>query len=227
MASPQTVGQNIKYCGVARVDDKVIVASYMQLARGDANRSNAGVKNLLTKGQISARKAGTLEFEDGKLHYTADDSCAYFVSAASNYPSRTAFQMLNKFSKDFKELCGPQIAASAEDGLSKRAKGLLVETCKKFDDLNAVDKISQVSNQVDQVKQVMSNNIQIMLQNQDSLENLNDTTEMLTKESKAFQKKATAVKRSMCLKNAKMTAFIVAIVVIILIIIIVSVIPKR
>mmetsp|Transcript_43852 Transcript_43852/g.71315 ORF Transcript_43852/g.71315 Transcript_43852/m.71315 type:complete len:229 (+) Transcript_43852:177-863(+) len=218
-------GGNVKYLGVARLEDKALLATYRH-DRSDINRSNAKVKELMQKGQISASKANSLEFEDGKLHFTSDSSFVYFVGTSQSYPSRSAFQLLNTFSKTFKETYGHLMQTAIEDGLSKKAKLDMKNFATKYDDLQNVDKIASVSKQVDQVKTVMNDNIQIMLQNQQSLENLNETTDMLTKESKAFQKKATTVKRSMWCKNLKMTLILTAIIVVILVIIIASIVSK-
>mmetsp|Transcript_7501 Transcript_7501/g.12837 ORF Transcript_7501/g.12837 Transcript_7501/m.12837 type:complete len:224 (-) Transcript_7501:111-782(-) len=219
-------GTNVKYCGAGRLDDRIILASYVY-GRADITRSNNGVKGLLSKGQISSSKTGTVPFEDGNLHYISDQTCAFFVSCAVNYPARTAFQFLQQLKTQFSQACGPSIQTAQEGTLTKNARQLMKDLCTKFDDVRNVDKIASVSDQVNKVKEVMSDNIQIMLQNQDQLEHLNESTEMLERESKAFQKKATTVKRTMWCKNLKMTLIIAAIIIIILVIIIASVIPKR
>eukprot|EP01112_Ceratiomyxa_fruticulosa_P014951 TRINITY_DN4341_c0_g1_i1.p1 TRINITY_DN4341_c0_g1~~TRINITY_DN4341_c0_g1_i1.p1 ORF type:complete len:171 (+),score=38.47 TRINITY_DN4341_c0_g1_i1:1119-1631(+) len=84
-------------------------------------------------------------------------------------------------------------------------------------------KTQQVIEQVEEVKGIMHNNIELMLQNHDKVENLQDKTEMMSSNAKQFKRQATAVKRQMWWRNLKLQIIIVLVVLGVLAIIIVPI----
>jgi len=80
-------------------------------------------------------------------------------------------------------------------------------------------KIEAVAAQIEEVKGVMHNNIEMTIKRGEDIEHLQDTTQILLDNSQTFRKNATALKRQQCWKNMKMT-LIIAIVVLVIIAII-------
>eukprot|EP00741_Cyanophora_paradoxa_P005298 tig00000870_g5137.t1 len=205
----QLKGENVRGIWVARLADGAILAQYA--AKPDANRTQA-IQRLFQERRIGAATSLTLPGTlDGgaRVHFTSGALLAFLVATAPSYPARVAFQLVSRLSKDFTENYGAQVPTATEDSLSRRSRALLSDLAARFEDPAAVDKVTAVSAQVDQARGVMANNIQLMLQNQDSLENLNDTTHMLRDQSRLFVKQAGSVKRSMCCQSAKMTIILV------------------
>uniref|UniRef100_A0A0N5AMX4 V-SNARE coiled-coil homology domain-containing protein n=1 Tax=Syphacia muris TaxID=451379 RepID=A0A0N5AMX4_9BILA len=69
-------------------------------------------------------------------------------------------------------------------------------------------RMSQLQQQVSQVKTVMSNNVQRILERGDRLENLESRTDALTASSENFKISARRVQRHMCRQNAKWTIIV-------------------
>jgi vesicle-associated membrane protein 72 len=88
------------------------------------------------------------------------------------------------------------------------------------------NKIVQVQAQVDAVKGVMQENVEVMLANIDKTEVLENKSAELANQAKAFHKTARATKRHMCRQNAKMNILIACICLVVIIVIIVSLIPS-
>ena len=82
-------------------------------------------------------------------------------------------------------------------------------------------KVAEVQAQVDGVKAVMQENVEVMLSNLEKTEVLEDKAGQLAAQAKTFHKTARETKRHMCRQNAKMNCIIALIVVIILLIIII------
>lgn len=78
------------------------------------------------------------------------------------------------------------------------------------------EKIRLVQKQVDDTKDIMMRNIEETIRRGDNLEQLQKTTDELQKATITFERKAREVKRTMCMKNCKMTAIIIAVVLIII-----------
>ena len=81
------------------------------------------------------------------------------------------------------------------------------------------DKVSQVQRQVDDVKMVMQENVEVMLANIDKAEVLENKAAALSAQAKTFHKTARDTKRTMCRQNAKMNLLIGCICLIVILVI--------
>jgi len=86
-------------------------------------------------------------------------------------------------------------------------------------------KVVQVQAQVDAVKGVMQENVEVMLANIDKTEVLENKSAELANQAKTFHKTARATKRHMCRQNAKMNVIICCIIVAIVLALTMSFIP--
>jgi len=82
-------------------------------------------------------------------------------------------------------------------------------------------KVVEVQRQVDAVKGVMQENVEVMLANIDKTEVLENKSQELAAQAKTFHKTARATKQHMCRQNMKMNIIIACICVAVLIAIIV------
>eukprot|EP01110_Echinostelium_bisporum_P006365 TRINITY_DN255_c2_g3_i1.p1 TRINITY_DN255_c2_g3~~TRINITY_DN255_c2_g3_i1.p1 ORF type:complete len:105 (-),score=23.74 TRINITY_DN255_c2_g3_i1:53-367(-) len=83
------------------------------------------------------------------------------------------------------------------------------------------NKAKAVQAQVDEVKDIMHNNIDIMIKNHEKVENLQDKTEQMSSNAKQFKKQAAAVHRHMWWRNCKLQIIIAVIIIAVLLVIIV------
>jgi hypothetical protein len=125
--------------------------------------------------------------------------------------------MLQELYTDFSAKYGAAAKTAAENSLSKKAKAVLSECCKKYEDPSKVDKTSKVLGQVDAVKGTMQNNIANMLKNTDKAESLAEKSDQLNEQASVFKKRSTDLKKQMQWKNLKMTLILGGVVVVILI----------
>merc|ERR1712032_643244 len=111
-------------------------------------------------------------------------------------------------------------------GLSKKAKKVLEDSCKKFADPSSVDKAQQVLGQVDAVKGQMQDNIASMLKNTEKAEDMAAKSEQLNEQASVFKKRSTDLKKQMQWKNLKMTLILGGIILVIVLAIVVPLIVK-
>ena len=88
------------------------------------------------------------------------------------------------------------------------------------DSYRNIDKINKVQNEVEQVKLVMGENIEKILQRGEKVEVLLDKSNELSNESMIFRNSSKKLKRKMCFKNVKFYSIIILVIVVIVIIII-------
>lgn len=134
--------------------------------------------------------------------------------------------MLQELYTTFMAKVGGEATTAPENGLSRKATNLMAEACKKYDDLDKVDKAAALVNKVDVVKTQMQSNISDMLKNTEKAEDLAAKSDQLNEQASVFKKKATDLKKQMACKNLKMTLILGGIVLIILIAILVPLIKR-
>ena len=71
-----------------------------------------------------------------------------------------------------------------QNGLDKDALKAMAALATQYDDRTKVDKVSEVMNQVDSVKSVMHNNIQVVLSNTEKMEVVEQKTNDLNEQAK-------------------------------------------
>ena len=74
---------------------------------------------------------------------------------------------------------------------------------KEYDNFTSHDKLAQVSSQVDQVRVVMHDNIQNVLSNTEQMEAVEEKTQHLSEQAKAFRSTGRSLRREMWWKNFK------------------------
>ncbi|KAL5035250.1 hypothetical protein RTP6_002971 [Batrachochytrium dendrobatidis] len=72
------------------------------------------------------------------------------------------------------------------------------------------DKVTGLRGEIDQVKDIMINNIEKVLERGDRIDMLVDKTESLSQASFAFKKRSTVLRRSMWWKNTKLMVLLAA-----------------
>jgi len=137
-----------------------------------------------------------------------------------------AIQMLQELYKEFMAQYGKAAKTAAKDSLTKKAKSVLSDVCKKYGDPSKVDKTSKILGQVDAVKGQMQSNIANMLKNTEKAEHMADTADQLNEQAAVFKKNSTDLKKQMRWKNLKMTLILFGVVAVILIVVLAPLISR-
>ena len=148
------------------------------------------------------------------------------VITGLSYPSRIAIQMLQELYDRFMDKAGGEVASAAENSLSRKTKQVMTDICKKYDDIDNIDKASSLINKVDVVKTQMQSNIAGMLKNTEKAESLAEKSDALNEQASVFKKKSTDLRKQMAWKNLKMTLLLGGLVVVILIVILAPLIKR-
>mmetsp|Transcript_21886 Transcript_21886/g.52073 ORF Transcript_21886/g.52073 Transcript_21886/m.52073 type:complete len:252 (+) Transcript_21886:87-842(+) len=147
-----------------------------------------------------------VQSDQHQIVYGADmDGLCCATITGTQYPSRVAIAMLQDLYKDFSSKYGDAAKTAAENSLSKKAKSILQDVCKKYEDPSSVDKTQKILGQVDAVKGQMQDNIASMLKNTEKAEDMAAKSEQLNEQASVFKKRSTDLKKQMQWKNLKMT----------------------
>jgi len=197
----------------------------------DATSYRAFVEQIMDKGatKIKPDKRIRLNADDGtyELHVLAnvlpnDAMIVFFAVAKTGFGKGQSFAtMFDEFKKTFITDHNAKDIAKAKEkgGVHKASQKLLTHLISTY----GKDKLSEVSQKVDKVKNVMQDNVAQALSNVDNLNDLEHKADKFEGEAQQFKKQAKSVKKKMCWENAKLNMIIGGVVIIIIIIIIASV----
>ena len=152
---------------------------------------------------------------DSKLYFllASTNSIIFLIVTKSNYPQRLIYDCVKELETNY-NLKQNQIKSN--NNFLQTFKKLY----NKYNNPESIDKLIQVTNKTNQVKNIMHDNINIVLENTIKLETIESKTEALQVSAVIFKSSANDLKNRMWWKNFKMKLIIFSIIAIILTIII-------
>jgi hypothetical protein len=144
---------NVFFVAVARLKDRVVVASHAFHAKIDGSGVREVLEQPQMKGMLPGRNYSFSVGGDGGRggsaasltggggagggsmvwHLTCDDAMrVYLVITALDYPARCATALLSELQRAFAVSCGGQVTGAKPDSLTRAAKGVFVGLCEKY-----------------------------------------------------------------------------------------------
>ena len=156
---------NVFYVGVARFQDRAIVAG---LAALDCKVDLNGVKEVLKSDQLSVRPGVHFSFSSGSnaWHLMSDpEGRIFIVITERTYPTRAARALLEDLQRQFVSKTGTKSLQVKQGGLGTATKDLLKKIIEKYDNIFQVDKLTGHVGNVQSVKLVLQENVLVALAN--------------------------------------------------------------
>ena len=127
-------------------------------------------------GMAKQQQLVTEQTRMGMIFAETDDELAYLIFVAPDYPERVAKQLVDKHARAVESMASDgTFDSGAGAGQSGGAKKAYAAVCKTLaTEYEGGDKVSQVMREIDQVKGVMSENINQAMTNLESTEALNE-----------------------------------------------------
>ncbi|KAJ2456245.1 hypothetical protein EV183_000172 [Coemansia sp. RSA 2336] len=143
------------------------------------------------------------------FHYISTNGTVYLCIADDKFGRRIPFaflqDLIERFVSAFTE---DEIATAAAYGLNSFAR-TIARQMDYYSRNPQVDSIRQVQGEISQVKDVMVQNIERVLERNDRIEILVDKSNNLNNAAFAFRKRSTALKRKYWWRNQKLMAMVV------------------
>jgi len=167
----------------------------------------------------------TYNCDNHTFNYLVEDGFAYCVVADESVGRQMPMAFLERIKEDFKRRYGGGKADTAvAHGLNKEFGSKLKEHMQYcVDHPEEISKLAKVKAQVSEVKGVMMDNIEKVLDRGEKIELLVDKTENLRFQAQDFQKQGTQLRRKMWFQNMKVKLIVLGILVALILIIILSV----
>ncbi|CAL5410461.1 hypothetical protein ACSBR2_014052 [Camellia fascicularis] len=159
------------------------------------------------------------------FNYLVDDGFTYCVVADESVGRQIPMAFLERVKDDFVSRYGGGKAATATaNSLNKEFGSKLKEHMQYcVDHPEEISKLSKVKAQVSEVKGVMMENIEKVLDRGEKIELLVDKTENLHQQAQDFRSTGTKMRRKMWLQNMKIKLIVLGILIALILIIVLSV----
>ncbi len=225
----------ISYLAAARLKDRAVLCSNFSTNISSRERSEietAFFAALQAEGQSmqgNARKTRQVSAVGGKLLMMADGRGQIVFTSCINDPNfsdKMAWQLVDEFMREMVTLHGEATLMSAPaESLSRASKKPMRDIMAKYDaPANAgADRTTEVRQKVEQVQGIMQDNVKRMLDNQTTVESLEEKTDGMSKQANQFLKQSVDLRRQMQLRNLKLKIILGIIVTAILVYIIVAI----
>ncbi|CAA2959833.1 vesicle-associated membrane 726 [Olea europaea subsp. europaea] len=209
--------QSLIYSFVAR--GTVILAEYTEF-RGNFTRI---AFECLQKLPASNNKF-TYNCDGHTFNFLAENGFTYCVVAVESAGRQIPIGFLERVKDDFNKRYGVGKAATASaNSLNKEFGPKLKEQMQYcIDHPEEISNLAKVNAQVSEVKGVMIENIEKVLERGEKIEILVDKTENLRSEAEFYRTRGTQLRRKMWLQNMKIKLIVLAIIIAVIFIIILS-----
>lgn len=167
----------------------------------------------------------TYNCDNHTFNYLVEDGFAYCVVADESVGRQVPMAFLERVKEDFKRRYGGGRADTAVGNSLNRDFGSKLKEHMQYcvDHPEEISKLAKVKAQVSEVKGVMMENIEKVLDRGEKIELLVDKTENLRFQAQDFQKQGTQLRRKMWFQNMKVKLIVLGIVVALILIIVLSV----
>ncbi|KNC53195.1 synaptobrevin [Thecamonas trahens ATCC 50062] len=160
---------------------------------------------ILGKLDASRNEKRTYVYSSMHFHYVTHNGLVFLAMAEADTPRRIPFAFLADVISRFEAQFDAGVARRAiAYSLDSAFKPTLSSRIDYYNHDPSADKISAVQSQIDDVKGVMVDNIEKVLERGEKIELLVDKTDNLSAQAFQFKKKSTSLKRAMMWKNIKM-----------------------
>ncbi|KAK1426377.1 hypothetical protein QVD17_15048 [Tagetes erecta] len=167
----------------------------------------------------------TYDCDGHTFNYLMDNGYTFCVVAVESVGKTLPMGFLERVKDDFnKKYAGGKASTAAAKSLSKSFGPKMKEQMKYcVAHPEEIDKIAKVKAQVSEVKGVMLDNIEKVLDRGEKIELLVDKTDNLRNQANDFKKQGTKMKRKMWIQNMKIKMIVASIVLLLILMVVLSI----
>jgi vesicle transport protein SEC22 len=138
----------------------------------------------------TSRKAASIESGAFTFHYLLGDQVAFLTLSEKAYPRKLAFAFLDELRREFEAVYGAQVALANRPYEMIRFDSFIQKTKKVYLDASAVRNLERLNSELLDVRDIMTRSIQEVLGRGERLESLQNTSAMLSAESRKYLRRA-------------------------------------
>ncbi|KAH6778134.1 vesicle-associated membrane protein 726 [Perilla frutescens var. frutescens] len=213
--------QKLIYSFVAR--GTVILAEYTEFKGNFSTIASQCLQKL-----SASNNRFTYNCDDHTFNFLVENGFTYCVVAVESAGRQLPIAFLERVKDDFMKKYGGGKASTAGPNSLKKEFGPKLKEQMQYcvDHPDEISQIAKVKAQVSEVKGVMMQNIEKVLDRGEKIELLVDKTDNLKSQAQDFKKQGTKIKRKMWVENMKIKLVVFGIVVLLALLVALSVCPR-
>jgi len=173
--------------------------------------------------QLQAQKKFTLVADGHTFNYLESDGFVFLVVADEAFGRQVPFSVLDRIAAEFAASYGERARDAIAHSLNRSFAPVLKQHMDAAsNDAGEHSKVARVQQQVSEVKEIMMDNIEKVLDRGEKIELLVDKTENLRFQADNFHRTGRALRRRMWWQNLKMKLVFAAFVLIVILILFLS-----
>ncbi|KAL3717761.1 vesicle-associated membrane protein 721 [Eucalyptus grandis] len=210
--------QSLIYSFVAR--GPVLLAEYTEFS----GNFTSVASQCLQKLPATSNKF-TYNCDGHTFNYLVDDGLTYCVVAVESVGRQIPMAFLERIKEDFTHRYDAGKAATASANSLNKEFGPKLKEHMQYcvDHPEEISKLAKVKAQVSEVKGVMMENIEKVLDRGEKIELLVDKTDNLRSQAQDFRQQGTKMRRKMWLQNMKIKLIVLGIIIALILVIVLSV----
>jgi len=159
-------------------------------------------------------------YERHIFHYLVFNQITYLCMADEEFGRRIPFAFLEDIKNRFVAQYGERGKTALAYAMNSDFSRVLQNLMDYYSNNPSADKLNRLKGEVDEVKSVMVQNIEKVLERGEKIELLVDKTDSLSQNAFKFKKQSTQLKRAMWWKNVKLMALIIFLILVVIYIIV-------
>uniref|UniRef100_A0A0A9XVK9 Vesicle-associated membrane protein 7 n=2 Tax=Lygus hesperus TaxID=30085 RepID=A0A0A9XVK9_LYGHE len=155
------------------------------------------------------------------FHYICENRIIYMCITDDEFERSRAFLFLNEVKRRFRSSFGERAQTAIAYAMNSEFAPVLHSQIKYFSEAKDIDTISKVNSELDELKNIMVRNIDVVASRGENLKLLHEKSEHLNQSSVSFRSRSRNLQRSLFWKNVKIyfiaAAFVVVIIYLLLV----------
>ncbi|KAK5104861.1 hypothetical protein LTR62_002766 [Meristemomyces frigidus] len=188
---------------IVRLDGLVLVASVDDSQIKEVGELKQQIRQVIKHITPSSEPRASIESGKYTMHYVLNDSLAYIAITEKPYPKKLALTFLEDVRAEF------QTSYKRDDYLSPSLRPyqyseferFIERTKKTYQDSRATGNLGRLNDELKDVTQVMTKNIEDLLYRGDSLEKMGDMSSRLREDSAKYKRAAVRINWELLLKQ--------------------------
>ncbi|KAJ7561199.1 hypothetical protein O6H91_03G018200 [Diphasiastrum complanatum] len=211
----------VKLTMIARVADGLPLAEGLDDGRDqkDLDFYKHQAKSLFKKLSQGHHEPSRMSVETGSyfFHYIIEGGVCYLTLCERSYPKKLAYQYLEDLQREFEKVNRSQIDTVARPYAFIKFDTFIQKTRKLYLDTRTQRNLSKLNDDLYEVQQIMTRNIQEVLGVGDKLDQVSQMSSRLSSESRVYANKAKDLNRQALIRKWAPVVVVVSIVLILLI----------
>lgn len=195
----------VKLTLIARVTDGLPLAEGLDDGREqrDLEVYKLQAKSIFKKLSQGQQAASRMSIETGPyyFHYIIEGGVCYLTLCDRAYPKKLAYQYLEDLQREFEKVNRTQIETVARPYAFIKFDTFIQKTKKLYQDTHTQRNISKLNDELMEVQQIMTRNIQDVLGVGERLDQLSQQSSRLSEESRLYATKAKELSQQALLRQ--------------------------